>query len=485
MKAPKRKKKLAVGGTIKGYQQPIAEPEKLQTGIGAYAGDYGRLLLDSAAQPFGFNVKEERYKTALGKKGNKVVDQVGAVERQIAAGGLNFLAPGAGTLYNTATTGISQMQGSDEGLDANTQKNIEGINQVGGITNALFSLTGITKDNPKGIFAKNEDGEDDAGTPAKKAEGGQIVGKGGPKEDVISMKAESGGFVVPAENAGIANEIRKQFLGKNKKAPLKSGETDIKVSNGEHYFTRKEANFLTSIGIDLNALAPNAEDNSIGAHKKAYNGEDKPKRTTSTGNKEADKYIDYLYNGNIKDESEYKDILNKVDRLLGGGFNTNPEFQKAEQYLKQWKTNRSANEKLNEYNKQWNSVETILKNRKVSDADIAKFQNVYKKQYFGETNKSEEKQFYDFSKKHLKPEYKKKENTPLDTQNGIPVWANQDIGSTQGPTGTNATPTPFVAKAKDGIAGATSNTAKVQQQKAIDDKAKGQVIPASSWLTRS
>ena len=36
----------------------------------------------------------------------------------------------------------------------------------------------------------------------------------------------------------------------------KGGKVDVKVSNGEHAFTSQEVAHLTSMGIDLNKLAP-------------------------------------------------------------------------------------------------------------------------------------------------------------------------------------------------------------------------------------
>lgn len=92
--------------------------------------------------------------------------------------------------------------------------------------------------------------------PMNKAKGGQIKGPGGPKDDKIPMKAAEGSFVVPAANANKAKELRKQYLadgGSTKKV-------DVKVSNGEHIFTPQEVNVLRSKGVDLNALAPHADE---------------------------------------------------------------------------------------------------------------------------------------------------------------------------------------------------------------------------------
>lgn len=95
--------------------------------------------------------------------------------------------------------------------------------------------------------------------PNKK--GGQVVGPGGPKEDKVAANIPDGSFVVPAENAHMAKAIRSLVLGDTptKKASVKSGKTNVKLSDGEHVFTPKEVKLITAKGIDLNALAPNAD----------------------------------------------------------------------------------------------------------------------------------------------------------------------------------------------------------------------------------
>lgn len=115
------------------------------------------------------------------------------------------------------------------------------------------------------------------------SEGGEIEGEGGPKEDKIEAKVKEGSFVVPAENAELAKGIRKLYLkAPNKKAKLKQedGET-VKLSNGEHLFTPEENEYLESIGIDLEALAPNAEE----GNKKQDGGKVKPSKEEVDSNK--------------------------------------------------------------------------------------------------------------------------------------------------------------------------------------------------------
>lgn len=94
------------------------------------------------------------------------------------------------------------------------------------------------------------------------ANGGTIKGEGGPKEDKINAKIKPGSFVVPAKNAEVAEELRERILMKSPrpKANLsQSGGAKVKLSNGEHLFTPEEKEELLENGIDVNLLAPNAE----------------------------------------------------------------------------------------------------------------------------------------------------------------------------------------------------------------------------------
>lgn len=100
---------------------------------------------------------------------------------------------------------------------------------------------------------------------SKHSNGGKIEGKGTAKSDDIKAKIKKDSFVVPAENAEVAEVIRKKILkapNPKKKANLnqKQGE-DVKLSNGEHLFTPQEVKKIESKGIDIDELAPNAEEN--------------------------------------------------------------------------------------------------------------------------------------------------------------------------------------------------------------------------------
>ena len=139
------------------------------------------------------------------------------------------------------------------------------------ITNP-YNLTGVTFDENQNMiladgqqFDKNRPMMNRGGVVGKiknmYADGGDIKGKGTAKSDSIMAEVKEGSFVVPAENAELAKGIRKLYLkAPNKKANLKQEEGEaVKLSNGEHLFTPEENEYLESIGIDLEDLAPNAE----------------------------------------------------------------------------------------------------------------------------------------------------------------------------------------------------------------------------------
>lgn len=108
-----------------------------------------------------------------------------------------------------------------------------------------------------------------------KADGGEIKGGGGPKEDKINAKVEGGSFVVPAKNAKVAIELRAKVLGKppKAKANLNQGNgAKVKLSNGEHLFTPEEKEELLEKGVNVNLLAPNAEHKEeMMEHKSEHN----------------------------------------------------------------------------------------------------------------------------------------------------------------------------------------------------------------------
>ena len=101
------------------------------------------------------------------------------------------------------------------------------------------------------------------------AKGGEVVGKGTSKSDSIKAKVKEESFVVPAENAPLAEMLRYKHLrnkGGDASLQQKGGE-NVRLSNGEHLFTPEEVLALRKKGIDLSKLAPNAtQDVSEGAY---------------------------------------------------------------------------------------------------------------------------------------------------------------------------------------------------------------------------
>jgi len=96
--------------------------------------------------------------------------------------------------------------------------------------------------------------------------GGKIKGKGTGKSDDVPMKAPEGAFIVPTENAAKAMEYGKDYLGwkEGEVAQRNYGNIDINTSNGEVYLTQEEYDTLSYYGINVEALAPDAEKNQTG-----------------------------------------------------------------------------------------------------------------------------------------------------------------------------------------------------------------------------
>lgn len=105
------------------------------------------------------------------------------------------------------------------------------------------------------------------------AKGGVIKGEGGPKDDKITAKVEADSFVVPADKAKVAESLRATLLRKAPKAPAnlnQKGGEKVKLSNGEHLFTPEEKEELMEKGVNVNALAPDAENKEEMMEKKSH-----------------------------------------------------------------------------------------------------------------------------------------------------------------------------------------------------------------------
>jgi len=101
------------------------------------------------------------------------------------------------------------------------------------------------------------------------AVGGPVEGAGTATSDDVEAKLNPGDFVVPASNAKIAEQLRQMYFGQSDEVNHgdKKGTAPVALSNGEHVFTKAEADVLKQNGINLDMLAPNAEKTGYGYYK--------------------------------------------------------------------------------------------------------------------------------------------------------------------------------------------------------------------------
>lgn len=156
--------------------------------------------------------------------------------------------------------------------------------------------------------------------------GGTVVGPGGPKDDKVKGNLPKGSFVVPAENAAVADYLRNAFLPKKAGVASVKGEGEpVAVSNGEHIFTPEEKQKLKRLGVNLDALAPNASpDNKLAPGGEVKSNKELAKRTTSTGNKALDKLVDEaIASGDPKKIKEAQDKVLAYDENANRRGNSN------------------------------------------------------------------------------------------------------------------------------------------------------------------
>jgi len=186
-----------------------------------------------------------------------------------------------------------------------------------------------------------------------KAEGGEIKGAGSSKSDSIPAKLSQKGFVVPTENFDKAKEIAQVFLGHkdDQMAKLKSGGVPVKVSDGEYYFSPEEVKSLTSMGVDLNSLAPNADTKiKSGAGLKNGSGDPPyPKISTFKTTAEALAYYNSAWTqaAKIRDEQAKEAIATKLEALKNSTLPEAIAKEEAYQKAKAANTETAATEKAN------------------------------------------------------------------------------------------------------------------------------------------
>lgn len=210
-------------------------------------------------------------KKKMYRKGGVLVDKDGRQRKFIGS----IISKVAGELDQIDTsflaTDTSQMKTPDELIAARKKDNKTGF--IGDFFKG--DLSGMVNRLTGGKKAKEEDrlltqsmnqealASQQAGAASQLGykKGGKIKGRGTGKSDSIKGNLPAGTFVVPAENADIALDMGKEFLGwtENEETTLNKKGEKVAVSNGEVIFTPEEVAILQEAGIDLNALAPEAE----------------------------------------------------------------------------------------------------------------------------------------------------------------------------------------------------------------------------------
>lgn len=234
-------------------------------------------------------------------------DQKGAVQRSLVQRdsgdntdvvNTNYLAPYtpiAGPTQSTGATGLTKdWRDAGNSISSGWRGLGKGLGfKNGGLTSAKAATIlheGIANghkitDKQRRFFGWKSD--------QKKKDGGPIEGPGTGKSDSIPAKIKEDSFVVPEENAPMAEIIREKILkAPSKKANLnqKNGEP-VKLSNGEHLFNPGEVSEIKATGINIDSLAPNAQ------------------RATTQGGKD----LGYANGGKTKAPKVTPDYLNRVD----------------------------------------------------------------------------------------------------------------------------------------------------------------------------
>jgi len=285
---------------------PTENPTQATTSAGGKSALYGGLAnLGAGAAGIGAAYVDSKNKDAMGRytskdaamgsstlKGAAIGAKLGANPMLAGAtGGASILVgAGAGALGGLAYGAVrgkkdvnkiaeSAAKRKDELNSANTKSIQEQavLNRDNGDFNAILTKPYTEKNT-------NYDEEDNLITRFNKggvvgkvkqmcAKGGVIKGEGGPKDDKIEAKIKPGSFVVPAENTKVAETLREKLLMKapKMKADLnQKGGRNVLLSNKEHLFTKEEKHELMEKGVDVNALAPDAEHKEEMMEKKSH-----------------------------------------------------------------------------------------------------------------------------------------------------------------------------------------------------------------------
>lgn len=230
-----KKKKMADGGDVPDTKDGLSELMIKNKGLSALSSMGSDLvggLLDNKKEDILSSIDSREDPSGAMKQAG-IVDGGKSVISGAAKGAM--FGP-MGALAGAAVSGIAYALGAKKRLAEQAAATENWSNSWSSKTAGNMKATGYTK-------------------------GGKIKGEGTGKSDSIPMKAPAGSFIIPAENAEIGEELGASFLGWDKKerASKNNGGTDIKVSNGEIIFTPEEVSILKYHGVDLDSLAPQAE----------------------------------------------------------------------------------------------------------------------------------------------------------------------------------------------------------------------------------
>lgn len=163
----------------------------------------------------------------------------------------------------------------------------------------------------------------------------------------------------------------------------------VNLSKDEHYFTPEEVLILKSKGVDLDALAPEANDGNgkaRGGYVKGGDIKDKPTRENSSGNASIDKLIDEAYSNPNITAATLKTTLEKIKYLAGidkntealntvGVNNISKEIKKFSKYINHKEQSETENVRNDLYQKKLDSKIAEARKAGVEEADIEKIKN--------------------------------------------------------------------------------------------------------------
>lgn len=237
--------KMKSGGKVKKFgfgtvDDKTVDPLNKVIGAGAnMLGDTAAGVLDEKKNVLleNMDLREDPSKTlkkASGMDTGKAILS-GAGKGAAAGAALGPLGAAGGAAVGALISGVGRLFGAKDRRAAEAEATKDWSNSYSAKTAKNMSLTGYK-------------------------DGGNIKGKGTGKSDEVPMSVPEGSFIVPAENAEIANQIGRTYLGwdKKKTASKESGDVDIKASNGEVIYSPEEVHVLKYHGVNLSELAPNA-----------------------------------------------------------------------------------------------------------------------------------------------------------------------------------------------------------------------------------